>query len=1164
VLKRPFLSLALCFAAAFGLGATGLSTDLNELVSAQKNRRNACEESIRDLARTCPPDSPKWREVSLLYRKAQERTNSFLDALVMDLRHNTLRKDYHDPIQEAEAAAAQTRTYLDTALCDGTTTQGRFIMALPLLFKLTGAISTVMDGYKAVKLVQAHQQEETRKLMRSLEDMRWRPMEEFLPAGAGGGVRLGAGKGADAGEAAIQMPPRYFRLETGFHTAPIRQAALAPGGRFLATVAEDKTVRLFEPATLAPLRVLRPPMGREEAGKLYALALSPDGNLAAVSGFTGEPGGASHRIYLLDTRDGHLVLTIPGLPQVVNALAIAPDGQTLIVHLGGRNGLRLYRLPDGTELARDPDYLAPTFAGAFAPDGRYAASSDDGYLRLYGPGLRLLAKMKASEPSPFGLAFTPDGARLAVGYADGCRVDVLNGRNLLPVVKPDLAQAVGPLSIVAWSRDGSVLFAGGGADFGPKPNPVCRWREGGRGNRTEVSVSRATLSALVPLEDGSLVAAGQDPLLVRIAPDFTVARSRSALAGELRQVRGALQVDATGDRVGLLGWRVSDPGAGAFSVSGLALGPVPAGAMAEPLLEVPGLAVAGWRDQERPTLNGKPLDGLQNHEVVRTLSVAPAGAAFALGTDWHLRLYDRTGRPGAAAQLPAACWGLNHSRDGRLIVAALADGSLRWYHPETAELLMSLYVASDGARWVLWNPEGFYAAGVGGEDLAGWQVQRAGEAGDFLPIAHFRAEAEQPKLFPLLLQTRDLSQAASRLHLTLSQAAGGGQAQAAAGGQAQAPRLPPVLTVQEPRDGATVEPGTVEFRVAVRTWKGSDALQGFRVTVDGQKLGAMKDVPPSMVARAADCFETHYTLKIPVPDRDCRIAVAAQTGEGVSEPVEVYLKVSRGLLKDHLDTAHAVALLTKAPDLNILAVGVGTYQDPALKLKFPAKDARDVTEVFRRQKNRLYADVHVTLLTDEQATRERIMAALREIRDHSDPRSVTLVFLSGHGLTNSSNNSYCFLPFDARLDPEANLVDGQQIRETLNGADGKVILFLDTCHAGNVMGAGQLRGLEDLIHLTRLINELSSAENGVTVFSSSTGRQLSLESAEWENGAFTRALKEGLAGKADPAGQGKVTVDMLDAYLRTRVRELTQGLQTPVSGKPSGGANFPLVALKAD
>ena len=50
--------------------------------------------------------------------------------------------------------------------------------------------------------------------------------------------------------------------------------------------------------------------------------------------------------------------------------------------------------------------------------------------------------------------------------------------------------------------------------------------------------------------------------------------------------------------------------------------------------------------------------------------------------------------------------------------------------------------------------------------------------------------------------------------------------------------------------------------------------------------------------------------------------------------------------------------------------------------------------------------------------------------------------------------------------------------------------------------------------LNEIVMDLSSAENGVVVFAASTGKQYSLEDPQWENGAFTEALIEGLSGKA--------------------------------------------------
>ena len=43
----------------------------------------------------------------------------------------------------------------------------------------------------------------------------------------------------------------------------------------------------------------------------------------------------------------------------------------------------------------------------------------------------------------------------------------------------------------------------------------------------------------------------------------------------------------------------------------------------------------------------------------------------------------------------------------------------------------------------------------------------------------------------------------------------------------------------------------------------------------------------------------------------------------------------------------------------------------------------------------------------------------------------------------------------------------------------------------------------------------------------------------WGNGAFTKALVEGLSGKADYQANGVITVNELDLYLAERVKVLT-------------------------
>jgi uncharacterized caspase-like protein len=84
----------------------------------------------------------------------------------------------------------------------------------------------------------------------------------------------------------------------------------------------------------------------------------------------------------------------------------------------------------------------------------------------------------------------------------------------------------------------------------------------------------------------------------------------------------------------------------------------------------------------------------------------------------------------------------------------------------------------------------------------------------------------------------------------------------------------------------------------------------------------------------------------------------------------------------------------------------------------------------------------------------------------------------------------------------------------------------------------------------KFANELKAAENGIVVFASSTGTQLSQEKDEWNNGAFTKALVEGLRGAAARPGVPAISISDLESYVSRRVKELTAGNQRPVMAMP--------------
>ena len=73
-----------------------------------------------------------------------------------------------------------------------------------------------------------------------------------------------------------------LRIEPGMHTAPIIDAATDQSRDLLVTGGLDNTVRIWSLPELRLVRVLRPPIGSGGEGLVGAVALTPDGKIAAV------------------------------------------------------------------------------------------------------------------------------------------------------------------------------------------------------------------------------------------------------------------------------------------------------------------------------------------------------------------------------------------------------------------------------------------------------------------------------------------------------------------------------------------------------------------------------------------------------------------------------------------------------------------------------------------------------------------------------------------------------------------------------------------------------------------------------------------------------------------------------------------------------------------
>ena len=76
------------------------------------------------------------------------------------------------------------------------------------------------------------------------------------------------------------------------------------------------------------------------------------------------------------------------------------------------------------------------------------------------------------------------------------------------------------------------------------------------------------------------------------------------------------------------------------------------------------------------------------------------------------------------------------------------------------------------------------------------------------------------------------------------------------------------------------------------------------------------------------------------------------------------------------------------------------------------------------------------------------------------------------------------------------------------------------------------------------------------MFTSSTGNEFSIEADN--NGAFTKALVEGLRGAAARPDVRAIMISDLEGYVSRRVRDLTGGKQKPMMAMPKTVEDFPI------
>ena len=250
--------------------------------------------------------------------------------------------------------------------------------------------------------------------------------------------------------------------------------------------------------------------------------------------------------------------------------------------------------------------------------------------------------------------------------------------------------------------------------------------------------------------------------------------------------------------------------------------------------------------------------------------------------------------------------------------------------------------------------------------------------------------------------------------------------------------------------------------------------------------------------------------------------------------------------------------------LHLVVIGINTYKNPKYSLNYAQADALAFKEAIEQGAKSIFSRVNTTYITNEQATKAGIVAALDKVKATANPQDLFLFYYAGHGVINDQK-AFFLVPQDVTQlygNDEALAQKGLSANELQNYSKEikaqKQLFILDACQSAGALdqviasrGAAEEKAIAQLARST-----------GTHWLTASGSAQFASEFAQLGHGAFTYCLLEAFKGAGD-TGDKKLTVKELDAYLQEKVPDVTARYKgSPQYPSSYGyGQDFPIITI---
>ena len=890
-------------------------------------------------------------------------------------------------------------------------------------------------------------------------------------------------------------------IDPGKHTAVIKKVLFTPDSKQLITLGMDHSIRIWDVESGQVMKTLYPP----GFGGLSAAALSPDGKRLAVASIYADADTSHYLIYLLTLSDGRVARFLKGHTEKIHALAFSADGTRLAS--SSENSIRIW----DPNKAWDPvkHEAEHVFKKKYCS---YVALSPDGS-RLAGLGknkeayvLDVATRKVTAIAGHTYVAWSPDGQSLTTGTADKLHLWDADG-------KPRWQKLDGkPIHWIRFTQDSRSVLAVWSA---------------AKGNLHATLLDAATGDKLKEFQHKGIkyaAALGRD-----LSPDGRYTAASGGGPGAHEVLLWKLEDGAVPKRLAAENWIVGTSFHAAWSADGKAvsynngprfhLGDLQFGQPIPPSEAQP----ATWRQGDlslekvakshklKVLKGGKLLAQLDTGESVTDATLVGKDRVAIAGKFGKLWLFDAgTGkvlRRFAATRVRS----IAPSPDGRfLLTIAPADQTLRIFSVDREKPLLSLYAY--GQDWVLWTPEGYYAATPGGERLMGWTVDNGKDQMPiFYPAERFRKQLRRPDLIKKVFELGSVEAALKALD----------------GAKAKAVDLEKLLPPKCAIELLAHDKGKVTLRIKADA-QGQPIL-GLRLYVDGRPYvpGGKRGIKTADTGEVSADFATgkdkvvNLTWTFTLP------------GEKAAGAYQVAV-VARS--KDAQAPSNTVAVSyvnpAKVPAMHVLASGIDRYNDATLNLKFAGKDAKELAHGFQKHaKGELFSEVHAKVLLDKDANRQAILKHIQEVREKVKENDLFVVFFACHGV--KDKDQFYLLTVEAKVDVlEGSAISGADLRKALGEFPCQVFLMLDACHSAGFGEKGKLSGRKLAPATDEATRAMTEDEIGVAVMCAAMGKEAALEKDG--NGLFTRAVLDAL-GRAEGVSYNRSNHQLYTHHLQAFV-----------------------------